>query len=410
MAFEDNISNYFELHNEVFYLNSVSEYLGFYGYDINRIYAVLRFRFKDDLNNELYKRWLTELDNTLSGFVRNFKKLTKNGMFNEIVHLFNIRHWRELDYLANLYLGYFGQFSEANTRTVKFYYGISNLVIDSLKTVKIFEELLRDKELENEHRVYIESKLVKLYRKNEIPIPKIIHMIYFKERDFREYHLRCIESVVRHMPEYKIIMHNDIEPSDNEYWIKMKEYPQIEVVNRSRPREFDGFNLHFVQYQADVTRLEVLYEYGGIYLDLDILLIKNFSDIFESNHDFYICKEAKDGENGESGLINSFLAAKPNNEFLKIWLDNFKIGLRMDNWAYHIRETNKTLVQENPHYKIKYGICLLEHEYFFPFPWYDRDAFENKRDIVFHEKTYGIHLFDTILHDVLMKNEFFPGL
>jgi pyoverdine/dityrosine biosynthesis protein Dit1 len=70
----------------------------------------------------------------------------------------------------------------------------------------------------------------------------------------------------------------------------------------------------------------------------------------------------------------------------------------------------KTLIKENPHYKIKYGICVLDHEHFFPFPWHDRDAFENRREIVFHEKTYGIHLFDTILHDVLSRNEFFPGV
>ena len=28
------------------------------------------------------------------------------------------------------------------------------------------------------------------------------------------------------------------------------------------------------------------------------------------------------------------------------WLESFKIGLRMDNWAYHIRESNKQLLNE----------------------------------------------------------------
>jgi mannosyltransferase OCH1-like enzyme len=303
-------------------------------------------------------------------------------------------------------LGYFGKFLENNTRNVKFYHGIANLEIDPSKTIHVFEELLRDKDLENEKRLFIEKKLLALYKKNKLHIPKVIHLIYFKERELCAYHLRCIESIIKHMPDYKIIIHNDVEPIENEYWLKMKEYAQIEISNRNRPREFDGFDLYFVQYQADVTRLEVLYEYGGIYLDLDILVIKNFEDIFNSNDDFYICKEGK-GE--DSGLINSFLAATPKNEFLKIWHDNFRTGLRMDNWAYHIRETNKTLIKDNPHYKIKYGINILDHEYFFPFPWHDRDAFENKREIVFDAKTYGIHLFDTILHDLLMKNEFFPA-
>jgi len=410
MAFSNMIQNYYHLQNEVFYFNSVYEYLNFYSYDIKKIYMVLRFRFKDDLNNDLYKRWIHDLNNILGQFVRKYKKMTKNGMYNEIVHLFHIHNSYELDYLSKLYLEYFGQFSETNTRNVKFYHGMANLDIDSSKSILVFEELLKDKQLDNDRRLFIESKLKNLYSKNNFELPKIIHLIYFKEKDLCAYHLRCIESIIRHMPDYKIIIHNDIEPLDNEYWNKLKEYSQIEIVKRDRPREFDGFDLHFVQYQADVARLEILYEYGGIYLDLDVLIVKNFEDIFKSNHDFYICKEGKDTENQESGLINSFLAAKPKNEFLRIWLDNFKTGLRMENWAYHIRETNQTLIKDNPHYTIKYGVCVLDHEYFFPFTWYDRHAFTNKNEIIFDDKTYGIHLFDTILHGVLLQNEFFPGV
>jgi len=410
MAFEDMITNYQDLQNEVFYLNSVYDYLNFYSYDIKKIYMVLRFRFKYDLNNEFYKNMLDQLNDILKQFVRKYKKMTKSAMYNEICHLFNIHNSYELDYLSTLYLSYFEKFSKDDTRIVKFYCGIANLDIDPSKTIFIFEELLKDLDLESDRRLFIEKKLKKLYDKNTTEIPKIIHLIYFKERELSEYHFRCIESIVRNMPNYKIIMHNDIEPLDNEYWKKIKECSQIEIVTKTRPREFDEFDLNHVQYQADVARLEILYEYGGIYLDLDMLIIKNFEEIFKSGHDFYICKEGKDTEIQESGLINSFLAAKPKNEFLKIWLDNFKTGLRMENWAYHIRETNRTLIGENPHYKIKYGICLLENTYFFPFPWHDRDAFENKREIKLDDKTYGIHLFDTILHDILIKNEFFPNV
>ena len=38
-----------------------------------------------------------------------------------------------------------------------------------------------------------------------------------------------------------------------------------------------------------------------------MLIIKNFEEIFLSNKDFYISRETSDG-----GLINSFLATKPN--------------------------------------------------------------------------------------------------
>ena len=165
---------------------------------------------------------------------------------------------------------------------------------------------------------------------------------------------------------------------------------------------FDDFPLRFVQYEADVIRLELLYKYGGVYLDTDVLVVKNFENIINTGKSLYISEETENG-----GLINSFLASKKGNEFLRIWLDSFRCGLRMDNWAYHIRESNAILLKNNPHYKIKYGVEKLSYIHFFPFPWTNRGAFDGSWKVVLDEKTYGVHLFDTILHDALQSNKFF---
>jgi len=333
-----------------------------------------------------------------------YKQMVKSQLFREIVNLYNSRSLVELRLATDLYLDYFGKFSEKNTRLVKFYKGFANYSHDKPLAISTFEDLLRDGELDETTRFYSECNLTNLYPNSDVAIPKIIHLIYFKERDLCAYHLRCIKSILRHMPDYKIMLHNDIEPIGNVCWDELKTFSQIEVVYRERPRHFDGFDLKYVQYQADVARLEILYEFGGIYLDLDILVLRNFTDLFKSDKSFYISRETGD----HMGLINSFLAAKPKNEFLKIWLDSFKTGLRMESWAYHIRDTNKQLIGENPHYKIKYGIEILDHHHFFPVPWTDQAAFENKKTVVFKETTYGVHLFDTILHNILVKNAFFP--
>jgi hypothetical protein len=409
-SFSNVIPDYYKLQTEVFYLNSIPEYFHFYGHDIDKIFNSLRFRFKDDLNNSTYQQWLSELNEIMTGKLIQYKKMSKSGMFNEMVDLYNKKNMHEMKLISELYLEYFGRIFDTNTRVVKFYNGLSNLSVNQSKSIQIFENLLKDVDLEKDTRDYIEKYLKKFYTIQEDSIPKIIHLIYFKERDLCAYHLRCVKSIIKHMPDYKIIIHNDVEPHGNECWDALKQIEQIEIRSRERPREFDGFPLYYVQYQADVARLEILYEFGGIYLDLDVLVIRNFEELFNDKCGFYICKEGAEGPGVVSGLINSFLASKPKNEFLKIWLDNFKTGLRMDSWAYHIRDTNKKLVDDNPHYIIKYGIKVLNHHHFFPFPWFDRDAFENKREIIFEDTTYGIHLFDTILHGVLVNNEFFPNV
>lgn len=411
IAFSEYITDYTILQTECFYFDNIQGYYDFYKRDIDQIRNALYFRFMHELQNPLYLQWLNELTiieedikNPLKKAICNFKKHSKSGMMNELNQLYYCRDLQKLAILSEIYLEYFKHLNDNDVKQAMFHYAFSSYDVDRNKAVQIFEELYKNKELDDSTRFYTKCNLDLSYPKIQTPIPKIIHLIYFKERDLCSYHWRCIKSILKYMPEYKVIIHNDIEPIDNECWNNIKNSSNIEIVKRERPIQFDGLDIHYVQYQADISRLEILYEYGGVYMDLDVLVIKNFEELFDDNKDFYISKEGP-GEN--SGLINSFLAAKPGNEFLKIWLDNFKTGLRMDSWAYHIRDTNKQLLENNPHYLIKYNIQIMDNYHFFPVPWTDNDAFENRKEVIFNEKTYGIHLFDTILHNVLIKNEFF---
>jgi hypothetical protein len=219
--------------------------------------------------------------------------------------------------------------------------------------------------------------------------------------NLQKFHYECILSIKKNMPDYNIIIYTDNPPIENLYWQDLLKLGiNFEIINV--PTYFDGFELKYNQYKADVLRLEILYEKGGIYLDLDMLIIKNFENIFNSNKDFYISKETANG----NGLINSFLASKPKNEFIKLWLDSFKIGLRQNKWAYHIRESNKQLLENNKHYMLKYNIEILENKYFFPFEWTEYDKFKNIKDNL-NEDIYGIHLFETILTNILINNKYF---
>jgi len=312
----------------------------------------------------------------------------------------------ELKVLCDLYVDYFGDLDEDEVRDVKFKQGYANFDVDRDLTILNFEQLLRDPKLNEETRTFTQFNLSTLYPKNPDSIPKIIHLLYFGETEFYNYHSRCVKSVITNMPNHKIFIYNSKEPVNNPLWDEIKQYPQIEIKPIQVPEYFDGFKLTHFQYKADVVRLEVLYEHGGIYLDLDMLIIKNFEELFYSNKDFYISKECSH----HNGLINAFIACKPKNDFIKIWLDNFKSGLRMNNWAYHIRDTNRLLLEKNPHFKIKYNIEIIDYHHFFPINFSDTEIFENKKHHNFSKTTYGIHLWETILHNILIDGTFLPGI
>ncbi|WP_346696393.1 glycosyltransferase family 32 protein [Barnesiella viscericola] len=95
-------------------------------------------------------------------------------------------------------------------------------------------------------------------------IPKIIHCVWLSGEDKPEVYKKCIDSWIDKMPDYEI-----------KEW-SLKNLPK-EVLNHS-------FVASAIQakkwaYATDFIRLWALYNYGGIYLDMDVMVYKPF-DVF----------------------------------------------------------------------------------------------------------------------------------
>jgi len=404
LDFVNEIINNPEITNECYYSGG-NETINFYfsmfyhNKDIVRRNTMIRLKKNPhDGFMQTLKRHLDDLDS--GDIMLPYKRMNKSELYRAIEGLYYGKNYDHCNRVCDFYLSLFGKISEKDVRLVKFFRAFT--CPNWFAKVGMYEEILCDPDIEDYLKNWCSYNVSVLYPRDTNPIPKIIHLIYLKVKDFQKYHARCISSISHFAPDYQIWMHNDIEPEGNPNWDHIKTLPNLQIKKISRRETFDDFPLRYVQYEADVIRLELLYEYGGIYFDTDILVVKPFDKIFEDNKSFYLSRETKNG-----GLINSFLASKPKNEFITLWLECFKSGLRMENWAYHIRESNNILLEKNPHYKIKYDVNIMEHVHFFPFPWNDYGAFDGTRDIVLDEETYGIHLFDTILHNILINNNFF---
>jgi hypothetical protein len=333
--------------------------------------------------------------------------MTKDQLYNTVCNAFSHNNGQNkiFEMTSKLYLSYFSKLDENDTRKIKFYDAVAKKNSDRNYSIQILEDLLsQETNLEQDFKVKIEEQLKELYPRSPVDsIPNIIHLLYFGETEFQPYHYKCITSMINAMPNHKLIIYNKVEPVGNGHWDHLKTFSCVNIEKIEPPSTFDGFDLKHFQYKADVVRIEKLYEEGGIYLDIDMLIFKNFEAIFDSGHDFYISKENAHG----SGLINAFIASKPKNEFLKIWLDSFKTGLRMNVWAYHIRDSNAILLKENPHYYLKYNICVLNAEEFFSIPWSNTESFATLSDSTPRgNSVYGQHLFETILHHNIMGNPF----
>ena len=229
-------------------------------------------------------------------------------------------------------------------------------------------------------------------------IPKIVHLIYLNQRPLHSYNYQCINSIIKHMPEYTIYIHNDIEPETDE-WNLLKQNSNVKIIKTERIRTYDDFPIIYVQYEADILRLQILYKYGGIYMDTDIFLVKNIDSLLDGSNIYYSSEKG-------NFLINSVIISEPNNGLLRIFLDNIGAGIRMNVWAWHIKNLPKILLDNNPYYKYKYGLRILEYEVFCPIHWSEPELF-NDSNYILPEKTYGIHLYETILGNALENSTLF---
>lgn len=92
-------------------------------------------------------------------------------------------------------------------------------------------------------------------------IPKIVHYIWFGGNPKSELILNCIESWKKYLPDYEFK-----EWNENNY--DVNKCPFIKEAYENKKYAF----------AADYARFDILYEYGGIYLDTDVELLKRIPD------------------------------------------------------------------------------------------------------------------------------------
>lgn len=93
-------------------------------------------------------------------------------------------------------------------------------------------------------------------------IPKIIHYCWFGNASIPEKDRKCIESWKKFCPDYEIKLWNE-----SNYDISKNKYMR---------EAYESGKWGFV---PDYARLDIVYRHGGLYLDTDVEIIKNFDDL-----------------------------------------------------------------------------------------------------------------------------------
>lgn len=202
-------------------------------------------------------------------------------------------------------------------------------------------------------------------------IPKIIHYCWFGKSEKPKKIQKCINTWKEKCPDYQIIEWNESNFDVNKI--------------RYTKEAYEAKKYAFV---SDVARVKALYEYGGIYLDTDVIVYKSFDEIL--NHKCVL------GFEQDCYIATSFMACESKHELMK---EFYSIYLNMplyDDEGNIFEGTNVTkltnillnkgLKRNNQYQILENDVVIYPQEYFSP---YDYGYFLNNNT----ENTICEHLF-----------------
>jgi len=103
-------------------------------------------------------------------------------------------------------------------------------------------------------------------------IPKVIHYCWFGRNPLPPLALKCIQSWKKYLPDYEI-----------------KEWNEDNFDVKSIPYTKEAYEAKKYAFVSDYARFWILYNYGGLYFDTDVEVIKSMDDII-SKGAFMACE------------------------------------------------------------------------------------------------------------------------
>lgn len=159
-------------------------------------------------------------------------------------------------------------------------------------------------------------------------IPKNIHFIYpvtDKTRPWSMVNDLSVETAFHVYPEHQIYIW-----TNNLYAVPFNNmgHGRINVCEIDLPTHIGDAEIVWPQYASDVMRLQILLDYGGIYMDTDIINLRQFTPPDENTLTF--CWETPKCES----ICNAIMFAPKGNQFIKSWLDRMPAAMSHPTWAY----------------------------------------------------------------------------
>lgn len=201
-------------------------------------------------------------------------------------------------------------------------------------------------------------------------IPKIIHYCWFGDKEIPEQLKKYMASWKKYCPDYELKLWNE-----ENFDINSNQYVKEAYENKK------------YAFVTDYVRLFALYNYGGIYMDTDVEILKPLDEL--------LVHKAFTGFESEGFVPTGILASEKNVPVFKELLDDYQTRHFVnDDGTFDMTTNTKTITQilfskgmkMNNTYQEFCDITIYPSDYFCPIDWKTK-----KKNIT--ENTYVIHWF-----------------
>ncbi|CAK9782572.1 hypothetical protein CC85DRAFT_284055 [Cutaneotrichosporon oleaginosum] len=172
-------------------------------------------------------------------------------------------------------------------------------------------------------------------------VPNAVHYVYglkpVKEGEMVPalpyYAYLGMRSALVNLRPEKIYFHYKHEPT-GPWWDLIK--PHLTLIKTNVPESIYGREVSHFAHKADLVRLWVLERMGGIYLDIDMYVIRDFDDLLyaPSTMGMEASPDSRRTPLEPTGLCNGVIIAEPHAPFIRNWLKTY-VTFSGDNWAGH---------------------------------------------------------------------------
>ncbi|XP_062569678.1 uncharacterized protein LOC134231727 [Saccostrea cucullata] len=195
---------------------------------------------------------------------------------------------------------------------------------------------------------YGDSAIVKDTPKLPGKIPKIVHLVWYREKEMDFMMYLSLRSVMTILKPEKVFIHGD-NLLHGKYFDKFKRDPRLHTVYREVPDTIFGHKVLYTQHKSDIIRADVLLKYGGIYMDWDVLWLKPIDDLIDKGYDAIFNFDHMT-RNGYPDVINlGVFLAKQHSHFVKFWQDSL-VNYRSEDFYHNALELPYKTYEKYPQY------------------------------------------------------------